>query len=164
VRPQRIRHDEYLLILVSSSLVFLLSFCIFMVFCRGPHRVGVGGAAGAAPPPRLPPASERPGAGRRLRRLRGPRPLAHHCSSLHRFVRIYISRVSSHLLLSTLIPLSEVGTTCLHHVVKKIRHLFLRPAACLSSTLLETEVDANDCKCSRDLQLNVPSEARRSSR
>jgi hypothetical protein len=47
-----------------------------------------------------------------------------------------------------------------HHVVIKIRHLFLRPAACLTSTLLETKVGANDCKCSRDQQLNVPSEAR----
>jgi hypothetical protein len=30
----------------------------------------------------------------------------------------------------------------------------------LTSTLLETGVDANDCKCSRDL-LNVPSEGTR---
>jgi hypothetical protein len=28
-----------------------------------------------------------------------------------------------------------------HHVVIKIRQLFLRPAACLTSTLLETGVD-----------------------
>jgi hypothetical protein len=63
-----------------------------------------------------------------------------------------------------LIPLSGVGTTCFHHIVTKIRYLFLRPAACLSSTLLETGMDANDCKCSRDQQLNVLSEARRSSR
>jgi hypothetical protein len=50
-----------------------------------------------------------------------------------------------------------------HHVVIKIRHLFLRPAAaCLTSILLETGVGANDC--SRDQRLNVPSEARRSSR
>jgi hypothetical protein len=41
-----------------------------------------------------------------------------------------------------------------------IRHLFLQPAACLTSTLLETGVDANDCKYSRDQQRNVPSEAR----
>jgi hypothetical protein len=68
------------------------------------------------------------------------------------------------LLPSTLIPLSGVGTTCFHHVVIKIRHLFLRPAACLTSTLLEAGVDANDCKCSRDQKLNVPSEAPRSSR
>jgi hypothetical protein len=68
------------------------------------------------------------------------------------------------LLLLTLIPLSGVGTTCIHHVVIKIRSLFLRPAACLTSTLLETGVDANDCKYSRDQQLTVPSEARRSSR
>jgi hypothetical protein len=48
------------------------------------------------------------------------------------------------LLLPTLIPLSGVGTTCFHHVVIKIRHLFLRLATCLTSTLLETGVDAND--------------------
>jgi hypothetical protein len=34
-----------------------------------------------------------------------------------------------------------------HHVVIKIRQLFLRPAACLTSILLETGVGANDCKC-----------------
>jgi hypothetical protein len=39
-----------------------------------------------------------------------------------------------------------------HHVVIKIRQLFLRPAACLTSTLLETGVCANDCKL-RDQQL-----------
>jgi hypothetical protein len=43
--------------------------------------------------------------------------------------------------------------------VIKIRQLFLRPSACLT-TLLETGVGANDCKCSRDQQLNLPSEAR----
>jgi hypothetical protein len=42
------------------------------------------------------------------------------------------------LLPPTLIPLSGVGTTCFYHVVIKIRQLFLRPAACLTSTLLET--------------------------
>jgi hypothetical protein len=50
----------------------------------------------------------------------------------------------------TLIPLSGVGTTCFHHVVIKIRQLFLRPAACLMSTLLETAVGANDRKYSRE--------------
>jgi hypothetical protein len=61
--------------------------------------------------------------------------------------------------------LSGVGTTCFfHHVVIKIRQLFLRPAAYLTSTPLETGVGANDCKCHRDQRLNVPSEARRSSR
>jgi hypothetical protein len=44
--------------------------------------------------------------------------------------------------------------------VIKIRQLFLRPAACLTSTLLETGVGANDCKCSRGQHLNVPSESR----
>jgi hypothetical protein len=66
------------------------------------------------------------------------------------------------LLLPTLIPQSGVGTTCFHHIAIKIRHLFLRPTACLTSTLLETGVDANNCKCSRDQQFNVPSEARSS--
>jgi hypothetical protein len=69
-----------------------------------------------------------------------------------------------HGLLPSSIPLSGVGTTCFHHVVIKIRQLFLRPTACLTSTLLETGVDTNDCKYSRDQQLNVPSDARRSSR
>jgi hypothetical protein len=50
-----------------------------------------------------------------------------------------------------------------YHVVIKIRQLFLRLAACLTSTLLETGVGANDCKCNRDQRLNVPSEARMSS-
>jgi hypothetical protein len=49
-----------------------------------------------------------------------------------------------------------------HYVVIKIRQLFLRSAACLTSTLLESGMDANDC--SRVQQLNVPSEARSSSR
>jgi hypothetical protein len=38
----------------------------------------------------------------------------------------------------------------LYHVVIKIRQLFLQPAAFFTSTLLETGVGANDCKCSRD--------------
>jgi hypothetical protein len=67
-----------------------------------------------------------------------------------------------HLLL-TLISLSGVGTTCFHHFVIKIRHLFLATAR-LMPTLIETGVDANDCKCNRDQLLNVPFEARRSSR
>jgi hypothetical protein len=60
--------------------------------------------------------------------------------------------------------LSGVSTTCIHHIVIKIQQLVLRPAACLTSSLLEIGVGANDCKCSRDQQLNVPSEARRSSK
>jgi hypothetical protein len=63
----------------------------------------------------------------------------------------------------TLIPLSGVGT-CFSSCCDKDSATFLRPAACLTSTLLETGVDANDCKCSRDQQLNVPSKAQRSSR
>jgi hypothetical protein len=51
-----------------------------------------------------------------------------------------------------------------HHVVIKIRKLFLRQAACLTSTVLENGVGANDRKCNRDQRLNVPSKARRSSR
>jgi hypothetical protein len=47
------------------------------------------------------------------------------------------------ILLPTLIPQSGVGTTWFNHVVIKIRHLFLRPAVCLLSTLLETGADAN---------------------
>jgi hypothetical protein len=43
--------------------------------------------------------------------------------------------------LPTLIPLSGISTTCFHHVVIKIRHLFLRPAVCLTSTLLQSGVD-----------------------
>jgi hypothetical protein len=48
------------------------------------------------------------------------------------------------------LSLSGVSTTCFHYVVIKFRQLFLRPAACLTSTLLETGVDTNDCKCSQD--------------
>jgi hypothetical protein len=48
-----------------------------------------------------------------------------------------------------------------NHVVIKIRQLFLRPAACLTSTLVETVVSANDWKCNRDQRLNVLSEAQR---
>jgi hypothetical protein len=70
-----------------------------------------------------------------------------------------VGKRSLHLmdtLLPTHTPLSGVGITCFHHVGIKIRHLFLRPAACLTSILLETGVNANDCKCSRDQQFNVP--------
>jgi hypothetical protein len=56
-------------------------------------------------------------------------------------------------LLPTLIPLSGVGTTCFYHVVIKIRQLFVRPAACLTSTLLETGVGANDCKSTEELEI-----------
>jgi hypothetical protein len=43
-----------------------------------------------------------------------------------------------------------------HHVVIKIRQLFLRRAACMTSTLHETGVGANDCKCSRDCLTYLP--------
>jgi hypothetical protein len=42
------------------------------------------------------------------------------------------------LLLPTLIPLSGIGTSCFHHVIK-IRHLFLRPAACWRQHSLKLE-------------------------
>jgi hypothetical protein len=45
--------------------------------------------------------------------------------------------------------------------VIQIRQLFKRPAACLTSNLLETGVGANDCKCSRNQQLKLRSEALR---
>jgi hypothetical protein len=67
-------------------------------------------------------------------------------------------------LFATLTLLSEVSTTCFYHVVIKIWQLFLRPAACLTLTLLETGVGANDRKCNRDQRLNVASETRRSSK
>jgi hypothetical protein len=78
-----------------------------------------------------------------------------------------------YLLFPTLIPLSGVGTACFHHVVIKIRQLFLRPAATSTylptylpcqPTYLETGVSTNDCKCSRKQRLNMPSETQRSSR
>jgi hypothetical protein len=77
---------------------------------------------------------------------------------------VFLPCIKNSSLLPTLIPLSGVGTTRFYRVVIKIRHLFLRPAACLTSTLLESRVDTNDCKCILDQQLNVPFEARRSSR
>jgi hypothetical protein len=57
-------------------------------------------------------------------------------------------------------PTKQGQYTMFHRVVIKILQLFLQPASCLTLTLLETGVGANDCKCSRDQQLNVPSEAR----
>jgi hypothetical protein len=77
---------------------------------------------------------------------------------------LYIGRpkVLASNLLPTLIPLSRVSTICFHHVVIKIRHFIFTTGCLPTSTLLETGVGANDCKCSRDQQLNVPSEARRS--
>jgi hypothetical protein len=47
------------------------------------------------------------------------------------------------LLFLTLIPLWEVGSTYFLSCCDKIRQLFLRPAACLTSALLETGVGAN---------------------
>jgi hypothetical protein len=56
------------------------------------------------------------------------------------------------------ILLSVVDTVCFHHVVIQIRQLFLRTAACLTSTYLETGVPTsfvptNDYKCSWDQRL-----------
>jgi hypothetical protein len=53
--------------------------------------------------------------------------------------------------------LSWVGTTCFSSYYDKDSAIFLRPAACLTSTLLENGVGANDCKCSRDQLLDVRS-------
>jgi hypothetical protein len=61
-------------------------------------------------------------------------------------------------------PTYQLAQHVFNHVVLKIRQLILRPAAYLTSTRLETGVDANDCKCSRDQRLKVTSDARRSSR
>jgi hypothetical protein len=47
------------------------------------------------------------------------------------------------LLPPTLIPLSGVGTTCLSSCCDKDSAIILRPAACLTSTFLETGVGAN---------------------
>jgi hypothetical protein len=46
------------------------------------------------------------------------------------------------------------------HLVIKIRQLFLRPAAFLTSTLFETRLGANDCKCSQDISLTKHGGAR----
>jgi hypothetical protein len=56
------------------------------------------------------------------------------------------------LLLSTLIPLSGVGTTCFHHVVIKIRHLFYdQPPACRQPSF-KLEGMLTTAKYSRDQQ------------
>jgi hypothetical protein len=65
---------------------------------------------------------------------------------VHKDVFLFWIWVFKMYLLPTLIPLSRVGSTCFHHVVIKIRQLFLHPAAFLTSTLLKTEAGANDCK------------------
>jgi hypothetical protein len=65
------------------------------------------------------------------------------------------------LLFPTRIPVG-VGTTCFSSCCDK-DSAFITTGR-LTSTLLKTGVGANDCKCSRDQRLNVPSEARRSSR
>jgi hypothetical protein len=62
-----------------------------------------------------------------------------------------------YFLFPTLIPLSGtvVGTTCFSSCCDKDSAIIFTPAACLTSTLLETGMGARDCKCSRDQQLNV---------
>jgi hypothetical protein len=91
----------------------------------------------------------------------------HHTISLNKGGYERISRVAGrtkYALPSTTSTSSYPYIHIFHHVVIKIQQLFLRTAACLTSTLLETEVSANDCKCSQNQQLNVPAEARSSSR
>jgi hypothetical protein len=50
--------------------------------------------------------------------------------------------------ISTLVPLSSVGTTWFSSCCDKDLEILLRPAACLTSTLFESVVGASDCKCS----------------
>jgi hypothetical protein len=73
------------------------------------------------------------------------------------------SRANLILSFPTLISLSGVVQHVFHYVVIKNRQLFLR-TTCLTSTFLETGMGANDCKCSQDQQLKMPSEAQRSSK
>jgi hypothetical protein len=86
----------------------------------------------------------------------------------HKFIISLLSPLLGHRLSSwslhppTLIPLSGVGTTCFSSCCDKDSEIIF--TTCLTSTVLETGVGANDCKCNRDQRLNVPSEARRSSR
>jgi hypothetical protein len=54
------------------------------------------------------------------------------------------------LLFPTLIPVSGVGTTCFNHKHSVIIFTTGRLPLHVTSTLLETGVDANDCKCSRE--------------
>jgi hypothetical protein len=63
----------------------------------------------------------------------------------------------------SLIPLSGVGTICFSSCCDKDSAIIFTTGR-LPSTLFETGVGANDCKCYRDQRFNVPSEARRSSR
>jgi hypothetical protein len=64
----------------------------------------------------------------------------------------------------TIAPLNVVGTTCFASCCDKDSAIILTTGRLPDVNLLETGVGANDCKCSRDQQLNVASEARRSSR
>jgi hypothetical protein len=68
----------------------------------------------------------------------------------------YLNTIFS--LFPTLIPISGVVQHVFHHVVIKIRQLFLRLAACLTSiflgsTLLKTSVGDHNCKCSNDIAM-----------
>jgi hypothetical protein len=68
-------------------------------------------------------------------------PLGAFSTSMEERERCYFiapQHMTNLLLFSTLIPLSGVATTCFHDIVIKIRQLYLRQAACLTSTLLET--------------------------
>jgi hypothetical protein len=58
------------------------------------------------------------------------------------------------------IPLSEVGATYFSPCCDKDLVIIFTTDH-LTLTLLETGVGANDCKCSRDQRLNLPSKARK---
>jgi hypothetical protein len=55
--------------------------------------------------------------------------------------------------------LSGVGTTCFSSYCDKDSAIIFTTGRLLDINILETEVGANDCKCSRGV-LNVPFEAR----
>jgi hypothetical protein len=65
------------------------------------------------------------------------------------FARFHCQLISYAFLFPTLIPVGEVGTTCIPLWCDIIRQLFLRLAACLTSILVHSGVGANDFKCSR---------------
>jgi hypothetical protein len=66
----------------------------------------------------------------------------------------------SYVILLTLIPISGVGTT---YFLSRcdINSAIVFTTGRLMSTFLETGMDVIHCKCSRNHQLNVPSEARK---
>jgi hypothetical protein len=88
-----------------------------------------------------------------VRRPRGMHRICHTIVLNVKHSDVYVARI-----------FTAANVPWLAHVVKKSLQLFLRPNAYLTSTLLGNRVGANDCKCSREQQLNVLSEARRNSR